>query len=79
MTRIGLLSDSHSYLDEQVFSYFADCDELWHAGDVGAPDVVERLAERVFISYGPAFGSRSMPDKFAICRPSNSENGRSTY
>jgi predicted phosphodiesterase len=34
MTRIGLLSDTHSYLDPAVFTHFADCDELWHAGDL---------------------------------------------
>lgn len=35
MTRIGLISDTHGYLDEQVFEYFKDCDEIWHAGDIG--------------------------------------------
>ena len=44
MTKIGLLSDTHGYLDEAVFKHFDDCDELWHAGDFG-PDVAERLAE----------------------------------
>lgn len=43
MTRIGLLSDTHSYLDPQVFDYFDDCDEIWHAGDIGAPQVLEQL------------------------------------
>ncbi len=43
MTRIGLLSDTHSYLDPQVFTYFADCDEIWHAGDVGLLTVAEEL------------------------------------
>lgn len=43
MTRIGLLSDTHSYLDTQLFSYFADCDEVWHAGDVGDLSVWEQL------------------------------------
>lgn len=43
MTRIGLLSDTHSYLDPQVLSYFNHCDEVWHAGDVGALDVAEQL------------------------------------
>ncbi|GAA4449851.1 metallophosphoesterase family protein [Nibrella saemangeumensis] len=43
MTRIGLLSDTHSYLDPQVFDYFKDCDEIWHAGDIGAPQVLEQL------------------------------------
>jgi putative phosphoesterase len=35
MTRIGILSDTHSYLDPAVFEYFSTCDELWHAGDWG--------------------------------------------
>lgn len=44
MKRIGILSDTHSYLDEQVFEYFEECDEIWHIGDVGDPVVAERLA-----------------------------------
>lgn len=43
MTHIGLLSDTHSYLDPQVFTYFDACDEVWHAGDVGALTVVDQL------------------------------------
>lgn len=35
MTRIGLISDTHGYLDEAVFTHFAACDEVWHAGDFG--------------------------------------------
>ncbi len=33
--KIGLISDTHSYLDPKVFEYFKDCDEVWHAGDIG--------------------------------------------
>jgi putative phosphoesterase len=43
MIRIGLLSDTHSYLDPQIFTHFEDCDELWHAGDVGDLVVAEQL------------------------------------
>lgn len=43
MIRIGLLSDTHSYLDDQVFQYFDTCDEIWHAGDVGDLNVLTRL------------------------------------
>lgn len=43
MTRIGLLSDTHSYLDPQIFTHFEHCDEIWHAGDVGNLSVVEQL------------------------------------
>ena len=35
MTRIGLISDTHGWLDEKVFDYFSNCDEIWHAGDIG--------------------------------------------
>ncbi|MGJ7031874.1 metallophosphoesterase family protein [Niabella hirudinis] len=43
MQRIGLLSDTHGYLDEAVFRHFNECDELWHAGDFGNAAVVEQL------------------------------------
>ena len=43
MTKIGLLSDTHSYLPEAVFEHFADVDEIWHGGDVGDPSVIDRL------------------------------------
>ena len=33
--RIGLLSDTHGFLDDTIFKYFAECDEVWHAGDFG--------------------------------------------
>ncbi len=42
MTRIGLISDTHGYLDDAVFRHFADCDEIWHTGDFG-PGVIEPL------------------------------------
>ncbi|MBD2699452.1 metallophosphoesterase family protein [Spirosoma sp. BT702] len=45
MTRIGLLSDTHSYLDPQIFSHFKSCDEIWHAGDVGLLTVAEELRD----------------------------------
>ena len=44
MTRIGLISDTHSYLDEAVFDYFSNCDEIWHAGDFGNIELANRLA-----------------------------------
>jgi putative phosphoesterase len=43
MVTIGLLSDTHGFLDDAVFKHFADCDEIWHAGDFG-PDVAGKLA-----------------------------------
>ncbi|MBO9619816.1 MAG: metallophosphoesterase family protein [Niabella sp.] len=45
MTRIGLLSDTHGFLDEAVFTYFKDCDTIWHAGDFGSRELVEQLQQ----------------------------------
>ena len=42
MTRIGLISDTHGFLDKAVFKHFEQCNEIWHAGDFG-PDVAEKL------------------------------------
>ncbi len=44
MRKIGLLSDTHGYWDDKYCQYFAGCDELWHAGDIGGNEVAERLA-----------------------------------
>ena len=41
--KIGLLSDTHSFLDERVFEHFAECDEVWHAGDFGNEAVLDKL------------------------------------
>ena len=43
MTRIGLLSDTHGYLDKAIFKHFENCDEVWHAGDFGNIELVEEL------------------------------------
>ncbi len=44
MKTIGLISDTHGYLDPAVFKYFDSCDEIWHAGDFG-PHVAEKLIQ----------------------------------
>ncbi|MDC0592425.1 metallophosphatase family protein [Balneolaceae bacterium] len=41
--KIGLISDTHSYFDPQLRSYFSDCDEIWHAGDFGTLNVAKEL------------------------------------
>lgn len=43
MTRIGLISDTHHFLDESVFEHFKNCNEIWHAGDFGTIDLANRL------------------------------------
>ena len=45
MTRIGLISDTHNYLDEAIFKHFDKCDEIWHGGDFGAVEIANRLKE----------------------------------
>jgi uncharacterized protein len=44
MASIGLISDTHSYLDPAVFEHFKDCDEIWHIGDIGDRVVYDDLA-----------------------------------
>lgn len=41
--KIGLLSDTHGFLDPKIFEHFRGCDELWHAGDIGTPEVADEL------------------------------------
>jgi putative phosphoesterase len=45
MTRIGVLSDTHGYLDPRVLEHFANVDEIWHAGDIGSGMVLQHLRE----------------------------------
>ncbi len=44
MRRIGLLSDTHGYLDDRILEYLADCDEIWHAGDIGNLETAHKLS-----------------------------------
>lgn len=55
MRRIGLMSDTHSFLDDKVFHYFEECDEVWHAGDFGSMEVIDRL--RAFKPLRGVFGN----------------------
>ena len=44
MLKVGLLSDTHGYWDDKYTKYFNDCDEIWHAGDIGSDMLAARLA-----------------------------------
>lgn len=44
MKKIGLLSDTHSWIYPGIFEFFKDCDELWHAGDIGNLQTYDELA-----------------------------------
>lgn len=45
MKRIGILSDTHSYWDDRYLLHFAECDEIWHAGDICDPSIIENLRQ----------------------------------
>lgn len=53
MTRIGLVSDTHGYLDDAIPGYFKNCDEVWHAGDFGNTEVIAGLTSRLTNPGGP--------------------------
>lgn len=43
--KIGLLSDTHGFLDESLFNFLENCDEIWHAGDIGNIETADLLAK----------------------------------
>ena len=45
MTRILLISDTHGYIDEDVLKHVKDADEVWHAGDIGNIEVIDKIQE----------------------------------
>lgn len=55
MKRIGLISDTHSYLDPSIFKHFDACDEIWHAGDIG--DIQVALALEAFKPFRAVYGN----------------------
>ena len=56
MQRIGLLSDTHAWWDERYAHYFAECDEVWHAGDIGSADVADRF-EQLPVTFRAVYGN----------------------
>ena len=63
--KIGLLSDTHSYLDPRVFDHLKDCDEIWHAGDIGDGALADALQN--FRALRAVFGNiddRSLQTRF---------------
>ncbi len=55
MKRIGLLSDTHGYIDPKIKKHFAEVDEIWHAGDVGDIKVIDEL--RAFKPLKAVYGN----------------------
>lgn len=44
MKRIGIISDTHSFWDDKYLKYFEECDEIWHLGDIGSTEIVDKLS-----------------------------------
>lgn len=57
MKRIGIISDTHGYLDEAVFRHFKNCDELWHAGDFGNIELATHLAAQSGLMVRGVYGN----------------------
>ncbi len=49
MKKIGLISDTHGYIDDRILSYLSVCDEIWHAGDIGDIAVTDKLKESALL------------------------------
>ncbi|MGZ3837785.1 MAG: metallophosphoesterase family protein [Flavisolibacter sp.] len=57
MTRIGLLSDTHGFLDDNIIPHFKDCHEIWHAGDFGNAAIARRLEAETGLPLRGVFGN----------------------
>lgn len=53
--KIGLLSDTHGWIHPRLFDHFAECDEIWHAGDIGNIETADKLAG--FRSFKAVYGN----------------------
>jgi len=42
--KIGLISDTHGWIHPRLFDHFTECDEIWHAGDIGNIETADKLA-----------------------------------
>ena len=56
MTRVGLLSDTHAWWDERYAHYFSECDEVWHAGDIGSAELADRF-EQLPVTFRAVHGN----------------------
>ena len=45
MKKIGILSDTHGSVSEKILKFFSDCDQIWHAGDIGSIELADKLAK----------------------------------
>ena len=47
--KIGLLSDTHGWLDPRLLDFFQDCQEVWHCGDIGNMEVADELSRHFIV------------------------------
>ena len=66
MTRIGIISDTHGFLDQSVFIHFKKCDEVWHAGDFGNIQIANELASGTGVIIRGVYGNVDGPDIRAV-------------
>jgi predicted phosphodiesterase len=57
MTRIGLISDTHNFLDDAVFAHFESCNEIWHGGDFGSVAIANSLVEKTGLPLRGVYGN----------------------
>ena len=43
MKKIGIISDTHAFWDEKYETYLGECDEIWHAGDIGSIELADKF------------------------------------
>lgn len=43
MKTIGIISDTHGFWDDKYEQYLGQCDEIWHAGDIGSVALADRF------------------------------------
>ena len=58
MQKIGVLSDTHGKLREEIIDILQECDVILHAGDINTPKVLEQLR-----SIAPVYVVRGNADK----------------
>lgn len=63
--KIGLISDTHNHLDAKVFKHFEQCDEIWHAGDIGTLKLLDELQK--FKKTRAVYGNIDGQDIRAVC------------
>jgi uncharacterized protein len=64
MKRIGLLSDTHGYLNPALFTFFGKVDEIWHAGDIGNMEIADRIS--AFKPFRAVYGNIDGQDVRAV-------------